>query len=121
MKGVIVTTTINHPTEAIELFDTVENFDLVVIADQKTPVDYQLRRGRFVTPEEQQRRFPLLSELLGWNCIQRRNIGFLLALEMGADIVATVDDDNVPYHDWGHDLLIGRSVPIRQYRCAAAA
>ena len=121
MKGVIVTTTINHPTEAIDLFDQVKNFDLVVIADRKTPVDYKLRRGHFVTPEEQQRRFPLLSDLLGWNCIQRRNVGFLIALEMGASIVATVDDDNVPYRDWGKDLLIGRSVPVRQYRCAAAA
>jgi glycosyltransferase involved in cell wall biosynthesis len=59
--------------------------------------------------------------LLGWNCIQRRNIGFLIALEMGADIIATVDDDNVPHPDWGRDLLIGRSVPVRQYRCTEAA
>jgi len=121
MKKIIVTTTINPPTEAIERFDAVEGFELIVIGDRKTPPGYRLRRGRYVGPEEQEKRYPRLSQLLGWNCIQRRNIGFLLALEMGAGIVATVDDDNVPYPDWGQDLLIGRSLPVRQYFCTAAA
>jgi hypothetical protein len=121
MKKIIITTTINHPTEAIELFDNLEDFDLVVIGDKKTPTDYKLRRGTYITPDDQEKRYPRLSQLLGWNCIQRRNIGFLVALEMGADIIATVDDDNVPHPNWGRDLLIGRSVPVRQYRCTAAA
>jgi hypothetical protein len=121
MRNVIVTTTINQPTEAIELFDNVEGFDLIVIGDKKTPADYRLRRGMYITPQEQEQRYPRLSQLLGWNCIQRRNIGFLIALELGADIIATVDDDNIPHPGWGQDLLIGRSVPVRQYRCTAAA
>ena len=40
---------------------------------------------------------------------------------MGADIVATIDDDNVPKPGWGSDLLIGQTVPVRSYRCGAAA
>ncbi|HEY0184242.1 MAG TPA: glycosyltransferase family A protein [Rhodopila sp.] len=121
MRHVIVTTTINHPTEAIECFDDIEGFDLVVIGDRKTPGDYRLRRGLYVGPDEQERRYPRLSRLLGWNCIQRRNIGLLIALEMGADIVAVVDDDNIPLPGWGQGLLIGRSVPMRRYRCDAVA
>jgi hypothetical protein len=118
---VIVTTTINPPTEAIARFDELPDWHLIVIGDRKTPSGYRLRRGRYVTPEEQERRFPRLSALLGWNCIQRRNIGFLLALEMGADIVASVDDDNVPYPEWGQGLMIGRRQRLRSYRCGAAA
>jgi hypothetical protein len=121
MKKFIVTTTINHPTEAIELFDNVEGFDLIVVGDRKTPADYKLRRGHYVTTDEQEARYPRLSGLLGWNCIQRRNIGFLIALEMGADIVATVDDDNIPRPTWGQDLLIGRSAGVRQFGCTAEA
>lgn len=83
-------------------------WDLVVVGDQKTPIDYKLDHGLFLTPLVQEKFAPKLSEAIGWNCIQRRNIGFLYAIkEMGADIVATVDDDNVPYEGWGTDSLIG--------------
>ncbi len=115
MTNVIVTTTINPPTEAIRRFDAHPDFELVVIGDRKTPADYRLARGRYVSLEEQERRYPRLSGLLGWNCIQRRNIGFLIALEMGADIIATIDDDNIPKPGWGENLLIGRSVKMRRY------
>lgn len=115
MKKVIVTTTINPPTEAIEKFDAHPDYELIVIGDKKTPSDYRLARGQYITPDEQEKRFPRLSKLLGWNCIQRRNIGFLIALEMGADIVATVDDDNIPSPGWGENLLIGQTVRMRRY------
>lgn len=115
MKKVIVTTTINPPTEAIDKFDAHPDYELVVIGDRKTPPGYHLRRGHYIGPDEQEKRFPRLSSLLGWNCIQRRNIGFLIALEMGADVVATVDDDNIPKAGWGENLLIGRTVRLRQY------
>ena len=117
-KRVIVTTTINAPTEAIELFDSFEDFSLIVIGDKKTPSDYRLRRGLYVSPEEQEKKYPRLSQLLGWNCIQRRNIGFLIALEAGAEVVATVDDDNIPMPGWGQNLLIGQSTSLRSYRGA---
>ena len=45
MKKVIVTTTINKPTKAIELFESMQDWELVVIGDKKTPSDYKLRRG----------------------------------------------------------------------------
>jgi hypothetical protein len=36
------------------------------------------------------------SELIGFNCMQRRNIAFLEALKWGADIIYSCDDDNLP-------------------------
>lgn len=91
----------------------------IVIGDRKTPPGYRLRHGLYVAPEEQERLFPRLSGLLGWNCIQRRNIGFLMALEMGADVIASVDDDNIPRSGWGDNLLVGRCLGIDSYRCEA--
>ena len=75
MKKVIVTTTINHPTKAIDLFQSMDDWELVVIGDKKTPKDYQLRKGIYVSPEEQERYDKSLSDAIGWNCIQRRNFG----------------------------------------------
>ena len=115
MKKVIVTTTINPPTEAVELFQAMKDWELVVIGDKKTPKDYHLARGVYVTPEEQEKYDPALSEAIGWNCIQRRNFGLLWAHDMKADIVAVVDDDNIPLPGWGVNLLVGKKVEVNYY------
>lgn len=107
MKKFIVSTTINPPTEAIRRFDAMEGWTLVVVGDRKTPADYRLERGLYMTPAMQEELDKELSDLIGWNCIQRRNMGFLYALRQGAEVVATVDDDNIPYDGWGRDLLVG--------------
>lgn len=115
MKKVIVTTTINPPTKAIKLFQAMKDWDLVVIGDKKTPADYHLDRGTYVTPDEQDKYDLALSEAIGWNCIQRRSFGLLWAADMKADIVAVVDDDNIPFEGWGENLLIGRETEVNFY------
>jgi len=115
MKKVIVTTSINPPTEAIEKFDALADWTLVVIGDRKTPVDYKLKQGIYVAPQEQEKYDKALSDAIGWNCIQRRNFGLLWAHDLGADIVAVIDDDNIPYQGWGQDLLIGKTVEVNYY------
>jgi len=114
MKKVIVTTTINPPNEAILAFQAMKDWELVVVGDKKTP-PYKLERGIYVTPEEQEKYDPQLSAAIGWNSIQRRNFGFLWAKDMKADIIATVDDDNIPLKGWGENLLVGQEVELDCY------
>lgn len=106
MKRFIVTTTINPPTEAIEKYDSKNGWELIVIGDKKTPTDYHLKNGLYVSPADQEKIDPALSDAIGWNSIQRRNFGTLLAYKSGADIVAFVDDDNIPLEYWGENLLV---------------
>jgi len=59
----------------------------------------------YLTPDEQCKY--KCSELLGWNTITRRNIALLEALRWGADVIITVDDDNIPlsstyFHDFAN-------------------
>ena len=115
MKKVIVTTTINKPTKAIKLFERMSDWELVVIGDKKTPSDYKLSRGHYVSPEAQEKYDKPLSDAIGWNCIQRRNFGLLWAHDMEADIIAVVDDDNIPYEKWGNNLLVGKESKIKTY------
>ena len=121
MKNLIVTTTINPPTEAIHKFQTMKDWDLVVIGDKKTPGDYRLDRGIYVTPEDQEKYDPALSKAIGWNCIERRILGLLWAHDMKADIVALVDDDNIPLDGWGENLLVGRDVEMDRYKTSLPA
>ncbi len=115
MKKVIVTTTINPPTKAIHKFEDMSDWDLVVIGDLKTPKDYKLKRGIYVTPEMQEKYDKEFSDAVGWNCIQRRNFGLLWAHDMKADIVAVVDDDNIPFEGWGENLSIGKETEVNYY------
>jgi len=116
MKKVIVTTTINPPTEAIKRFDALADWELVVIGDRKTPEDYHLERGTYLKPRHQEELDQELSDTIGWNCIQRRNFGLLWAHKMGADVVAIIDDDNIPMPGWGENLLVGTSVEVQEYQ-----
>jgi hypothetical protein len=116
VKKIIVTTTINPPTEAIRLFDSIKDWELLVVGDLKTPANYELERGFYLSPTFQELKYKKLSDSIGWNCIQRRNIGIVYALELGADVVALVDDDNIPLNDeWGQLLIGGGDVPINYF------
>jgi len=117
MKKVIVTTTINPVTEALRRFQQMQDWELIVVGDLKTPKDYasQLERGIYITPEMQEARDKELSDAIGWNCIQRRNFGLLWAHDLGADIVAVVDDDNIPYPFWGKNLYVGKEIEVNYY------
>jgi hypothetical protein len=119
MKKVIVTTTINPPTPAIKKFEAMSDWTLVVIGDKKTPSDYAVKNGVYVTPEMQEDYDKALSDAIGWNCIQRRNFGFLWAKDMGAEVVAVVDDDNIPYDTWGENLFLGCPTQTTLYACDA--
>lgn len=79
----------------------------VVTADKKTPAEcreycegLQQRHGypvHFMGVPEQEawlEDYPELRCNTPWNCIQRRNISFLVAYEQGCDVMCTIDDDN---------------------------
>ena len=114
MKKVIITTTINSPTEAVLKFGKMTDWEMVVVGDRKTP-PYPLERGLYLAPEIQEKYDKRLSDAIGWNCIQRRNFGLLWAKDMKADIVALVDDDNIPYEGWGQNLMIGKETEVNFY------
>lgn len=117
----IVTTTIYSPSEAILQFAGREDWKLIVVGDMKTPhylyENLAVDKGIiYLSPEKQVKMYPELSEAIGWNCIQRRNIGFLEAYRLGGRVVATVDDDNFPYDGWGTDILVGKDVWVDVYK-----
>ena len=121
LKKFIVCTSINKPTKAIRKFDTMKDWQLIVVGDKKTPKNYKLKNGIYLSPKKQEKIDKKLSDLIGWNCIQRRNFGILYAWKNGADIVATVDDDNIPYKHWGNDLLLNKKVNVSYYKTNSPA
>jgi|TARA_B100000902_G_scaffold399470_1_gene470483 hypothetical protein len=82
------------------MFAKMNGWDFLVVGDKKTPHD-KYKNYNYLHPEEQEKLDKPLSDMIGWNCIQRRNLGFVYALKNGYDYIATVDDDNIPLDNWG--------------------
>lgn len=116
-KKFIVTTTINKPTEALVKF-AEKGWNMIVVGDLKTPHEEYKKFCKkyplvqYLNPEKQDKLYHTLSDNIGWNCIQRRAIGIAEAYNQKADVVALVDDDNIPYDEWGEDLLLGKKTTV---------
>ena len=115
MKKFIISTTINSPTKAINKFDNLKDWTLIVAGDLKTPSSYNLKNGIYIGPKDQEKISKKLSDLIGWNCIQRRNFAIILAYKMGADIIASIDDDNIPLSNWNKNLVIDKKIRANKY------
>ena len=85
----IATTTINKPTKALKLFAKNKNCKLIVSLDKKSK-DFELKNSIVLSTKYQEKKWPRLSKLVGWNCIQRRNFAILEAYERGAEIIALI-------------------------------
>ncbi len=117
MKKIIVTTTINPPTVALKKFIKLKDWDVVVVGDKKTPHEkYKKLNCIYLSPRDQEKISKKLSDLIGWNCIQRRNFGFIYALQNSYELIATVDDDNIPKKNWGKKIYVGKKVSINLFQ-----
>ncbi len=116
MARFIVTTTASAPTKALLAFAAIPGWRLIVVGDMKTPHDeYQLNGVTYLSPGRQVEIDRTLSDLIGWNCVQRRNMGYVYAMQHGAEMIATVDDDNVPTERWGRDVWAGGTAHAMVY------
>lgn len=120
MRAYIVLTTINVPHLLKEYGENLEKFGhknevgFIVIADLKTPAEaksvcdelsakgFEAIHMDVNSQKEWLKKFPELEKLIPYNSDNRRNIGFLVALEKGAEMIISIDDDNFvkPDEDW---------------------
>lgn len=108
---VLITTTINVPHNLALWREQLGDDAVFIIAgDLKSPHDEieEFLSGvsgdnRYLRPEDQGDWE--VSEIIGWNCIQRRNIALLEAIALTPKVIVTVDDDNWP-EGWTKEHLL---------------
>ena len=106
--NVICTTTINNVTPEIRMYDRMKGWKLIVTGDFKSPPEYKLENGTFISWKQQQADYPELCKLIGPNSTMRgRMIALLEARKLNPELVAMVDDDCLPYPEWPEDIYIG--------------
>ena len=111
----IATTTINRPTKALKLFAKNKNCKLIVSLDKKSK-DFELKNSIVLSTKYQEKKWPRLSKLVGWNCIQRRNFAILEAYERGAEKIALIDDDNIPYNNWFKNIFLNKQIKCNEIK-----
>jgi hypothetical protein len=109
----IATTTINKATKALKLFAKNKNCKLIVALDKKSK-DFHLKNSIVLSTKYQEKKWPKLSKLVGWNCIQRRNFAILEAYERGAETIALIDDDNIPLKNWFTNIHLGKDLRCKK-------
>jgi hypothetical protein len=100
VKKFIVITSIFNPTEAIQAFARLEDHQLVVVGDKKTPSDWQFDNCIYLDVEDQLELSPCLAKAIPFNHYGRKMMGYVYALQQGAEMIIDTDDDNIPYPGW---------------------
>ncbi len=100
MKNAVVITTINDPTSAIMEYSKIKDVSIIVVGDRKTPEDWNAEDVTFLSIEEQKRKYSVFCKLLPENHYCRKMVGYLHAMDQGAETIIDTDDDNYPYPDW---------------------
>ena len=97
-------TTIFPPSDAVRKIAQDPDWCTIIVADRKTQSksDYLAELNVnttdaiiFLSPDDQEYVFPLLSQFLPWNNFARKNIGYMYAIKQGASLIWDFDDDNI--------------------------
>lgn len=101
MKTALIITTINVP-HVLSLYRAHDpDVRFFVAMDKKTPpeaFDFCNRIDNCHMCEHDH--LYKCSKLIGWNTIARRNIALLEALKWGAELIVSIDDDNIPLNPY---------------------
>lgn len=121
MKKYIVITTIYKPSLSTLKYCSQDEWEIVIVGDLKTPheeyqqLEKEYKNVKYLHPNDQEKLFPELSQALGWNKIARRTIGFAYCYINNCDIMASVDDDNIPMDNWGKDIIVNKEITVYNY------
>jgi hypothetical protein len=102
----LVITSISGPTENLHEIATgcaKNGYNFILIGDEKSPQNFFLEGCNFFSIEKQLRTVFRFSKKCPRNHYARKNIGYLIAMEKGADIIVETDDDNIPYDTFWHE------------------
>lgn len=96
----VVITSIGAPTAAVRRFAERTPGRVIVVGDRKTPADWNLPQTEYLAPEAQVAAGGALARMLPWNHYCRKMLGYLRAVQHGAEVIFDTDDDNFPKPEW---------------------
>ncbi|MDP9142530.1 MAG: STELLO glycosyltransferase family protein [Pseudomonadota bacterium] len=99
MSTALVVTTIQAPNEVMQALAqacVASNSAFYIMGDRKSPPQYDLPGTSYFSLEDQHAHFGAFSKQLPVGHYVRKNLGYLAALDGGAQWIVETDDDNFP-------------------------
>lgn len=96
----LVVTSIAGPNEVLQTFARgcqQRGYQFIVIGDVPSPADFQLDGCEFYSLADQYQTGFTFAGLCPTRHYARKNLGYLLALRSGRNVILETDDDNFPY------------------------
>jgi hypothetical protein len=104
----IVITSIFPPTKAVKLYSKFRDWMIIVVGDKKTPSDWKNENIIYLSPKKQKALGYKIGSVLPWNHYSRKIMGYIYAIQSGAEIIVDTDDDNIPLQKWNIPDFSGR-------------
>ena len=102
----VIITTINEKSKAIEQYELKEDVKILLIGDKKSHLIESNDKLIYLSIEDQKSLGFKIVEKCPFNHYARKNIGYLYALEQGAEFIYDTDDDNIPYNNWSFPAFV---------------
>jgi hypothetical protein len=102
-KTALIITSISQPNDVLSSYakgSGEHGIDFIVIGDVKSPSDFTLSGCDFWGIERQHGLDFQLAKMLPVQHYARKNLGYLIAMDRGADVIIETDDDNFPQNDF---------------------
>lgn len=99
MKTALVITTISPPNQVLRACAEGcqrHDIDFIIIGDRKSPQDFNLDGCDYWSIERQLESGLPLAQQLPEGHYSRKNLGYLIAMDRGAEVIIETDDDNLP-------------------------
>lgn len=98
-KSTIVVTSINNPNKILKAIANSSvnyGYDFIVVGDTKSPPDFYIEGCKYFSVADQLNSGLEFAAACPLRHYARKNIGYLLAIREGANIIIETDDDNIP-------------------------
>jgi len=116
MNRFIVITTINPKSESLVRFEQKDDWHTIVVGDERSEFIPSSDSLTFLSLHAQLRLGYQFATHCPLNHYARKNIGYLYAIQHGADVIYDTDDDNIPYTEWAVPPFNCSSVAVSKDR-----
>lgn len=99
MHKTIVITSIFAPAPSVKKWTLLKDWNVIVAGDKKTPSNWSCDKVIYLSVEDQAALDFRIARLLPWNHYSRKLLGYLVAIQKGAELIVDSDDDNMPTTD----------------------
>lgn len=113
MKVGVVVTTINKLNKNLKKIDSrakVNKWNFCIIGDKKTPKKFKPKYGNYLDINLQKKLNFKFSNICPLNSYARKNIGYLVLIKKGHNIIIETDDDNYPKDNFFKDIKLIKKV-----------